>query len=353
VAAHPSAHLAPQTLRRLSVLGVTSAALALAAPAHAHVGASNPVATNFEARIIAMRPPAPGVTAKIVDGDGSLWLRSSPSTTVLIPGIQDEPLLRFDPNGVWVNTRSLTAQSDKIDRADLHPSFNPKLRPVWHRLTRAHVYIWHEHRLHALEVFAKVPRPPSVLGRWSMPMVIDGRHHALDGVLIYHRPGPVWPWFVLAAALALASAATMLRSRELGQHVAVRAALVVTLSVWAVRVGRDLYGRPAVSVDNWIDLGLTCLIGAGLVYSLLQRSPGGRLLGAFLAGFGGLAQAATTMPAFTRSIALSELPSTLVRVLLALALGLGADTAIITMREPLGDRGDEERPADSSVLDRG
>ena len=56
-----------------------------------------------------------------------------PCDLVLIPGAEGEPLLRFDRDGVFVNLRSLTAQSDRIDRFDLRPDPNPHARPLWHR----------------------------------------------------------------------------------------------------------------------------------------------------------------------------------------------------------------------------
>ena len=124
--------------RALVASAAVAAALTAPAAASAHAGTSAPVATNFDARIVGFRPPAGGLEAKVVDGDRKLWLRVPAGTTVVVPGLLGEPVLRFDAKGVWVNLRSLTAQTDRIDRFDLRPSANARARPLWHRLTGGH-----------------------------------------------------------------------------------------------------------------------------------------------------------------------------------------------------------------------
>ncbi|MGH2972636.1 MAG: hypothetical protein ACRDNM_06245 [Gaiellaceae bacterium] len=109
----------------LVVVGVFVFAGAVPGPAAAHVGKTLPVATDFTARITA---PVPGITSKVADGDQSLWVRAPATGVVDVPGILGEPLLRFDGRGVWLNLRSPTAQSDRIDRTELRPSASGCLR---------------------------------------------------------------------------------------------------------------------------------------------------------------------------------------------------------------------------------
>jgi hypothetical protein len=316
---------------------VVVAALVMPDAALAHVGKSAPVATNFAAHINGLRPASEALEAKVVDGDRQLWLRVNATTTVLIPGAENEPLLRFDRDGVFVNLRSLTAQSDRIDRFDLRPYPNPKARPLWHRLSSGHSYRWHEHRLHALEPLARGQHATAVVGRWAVPLLIDGQPHTLAGTLVYHPPGSAWPWILLACALAAIAAATLAISSSVTRRVAVFAALAATLLVWMVRIGRELYGRPGVGVGGYIELALTSVVGLALLWGLLHRDEEVRLFTAFLVGFGCLYQGLTMLPVMTHAIALTELPTAVARPSVAAILGLGGGVLAITLQQQFSD----------------
>ena len=322
--------------RRICVCGAVAAALVLPEGAFAHVGRTAPVATNFEARITAIKPPSPVVEAKVVDGDRQLWLRTRADAVVVIPGAEGEPLLRFDPAGVQVNLRSLTAQADRIDRLDLRPDTNPAARPHWHRLTSDHSYRWHEHRLHALEPLARGQRRRTVLGRWSVPLLIDGRRHSLAGVLVYRPPRFTWPLVILAVSIAALTTGTLAISATAARRTAVVAALVASLLVWVVRIGRELYGRPGVDAGGYIEIVLTSLVGTGLVYGLLHRDEGVRLFVALLAAAGCLYQGLTMLSVLTHAVALTELPTAPARLAVAVLLGLGGGVLAITLHERLG-----------------
>lgn len=330
--------------------GAVLTALILPNAAFAHVGKSAPVATDFQARISGITPPSDAVEAKIVDGDRTLWLRSKTNATVLIPGAEGEPLLRFDSAGVFVNLRSLTAQSDQIDPFDLRPDPNLHAPPLWHRLSSGHTYLWHEHRLHALEPLARGRRKTTVLGRWTVPLLIDGHRHALDGVLVYRPPGSAWPWILLACALALLTVAARAVSPTAARHVAVAGALAATPLIWAIRISRELYGRPTVGITGYIEIALTSLVGVGLLYGLLHRDRHVRLFTAFLVGFGCLYQALTMLPVLTHAVALTLLPTPAARIGLASILGLGGGALALTLREQFGaDTTEETAEAEASL----
>lgn len=329
-------------MRRVLVAsGAVVTALVLPGAALAHVGQSAPVATNFEAKIGGVTPATGAVAAKIVDGDQQLWLRATANATVLIPGAEGEPLLRFDRDGVFVNLRSLTAQSDRIDRFDLRPDPNPHARPLWHRLTSDHTYLWHEHRLHALEPLARGHRTTAVVGDWSVPLRIDGRRHALEGVLVYRPPSSAWAWILLACALAAIPSGALALSSSVAQRMAVLAALLGMLLVWAVRVGRELYGRPSVGISGYIEIALTSLIGIALLYGVLHHDQAVRLFTAFLVAFGCLYQGLTMLPVLTHAVALTALPTLAARIGVAAILGLGGGVLAITLRVQFADSVDE------------
>lgn len=317
---------------------VAAGALALPGVASAHVGRTAPVATNFRARIVGFQPPAGALDAKVVDGDQTLWLRVPATATVLVPGVLGEPLLRFDPRGVWLNLRSPTAQTDRIDRFDLRPSANPHARPLWHRVASGHAYAWHEHRLHLLEPLARTRSSAGVLGPWSIPLIVDGRRHTLNGVLDYRPPGPGWAWIGLTCLLGLAAAAATVLARERGPQAAVALGLAATLLIWAVRVGRELYGRPAVGTIGYLEIALTSVVGVALLVGLLNRDRDVRVFTAFLAGFGSIYEGLTMLPVLTHATALTALPSGVARVAVVLILGLGTGALIGSGAEELRER---------------
>jgi len=313
--------------RTLVASAAVAATLALPAAASAHAGTSAPVATNFDARIVGFQPPAGALEAKVVDGDRELWLRVPAATTVVVPGVLGEPVLRFDAKGVWVNLRSLTAQSDRIDRFDLRPSANARARPLWHRLTGGHAYAWHEHRLHVLEPLAHGRTDAATLGPWSVPLLVDGRRHTLNGVLEFRPPGPGWAWLALACALAAGTSAAAVLLRG-GRQLAVVLGLAATLLIWAVRVGRELYGRPTVGTGGYLGVALTSAVGVALLAGLVHTDRDVRLFTAFIAGFGSLYEGLTMLPVLTHATALSVLPSAVARVAVMLILGLGTGALV-------------------------
>ena len=112
-------------MRVVALSIVVVACLAVASPAAAHSRAPT-VALDY--RLTLAATSLPGVDADVIDGDRSLRLRVDPPHTLLVRGLLGEPVLRFEPSGVWVNRASPTAAVDRIT-----PS-SPSL--TWRRGTR-------------------------------------------------------------------------------------------------------------------------------------------------------------------------------------------------------------------------
>src|SRR4029078_10204752 len=92
----------------------------------------------------------------------------APPTTLGVLGDLQEPMIRFDSRGVWVNRHSPTAAGAKLIRATAGNGAS------WSHATPRHRLRLHRHRL----------APPTDLrsgavGRWSIPVELDGRHTAL------------------------------------------------------------------------------------------------------------------------------------------------------------------------------
>ena len=95
------------------LLAVTAVALALLAvvlvapPVGAHsLGGVEP--SNYRARVLAVRPPVPGLTVEVVDAGTRLRLVNTGPRDVVVLGYQSEPWLRVPPGGVvtWHDRRA-------------------------------------------------------------------------------------------------------------------------------------------------------------------------------------------------------------------------------------------------------
>ena len=207
------------TLVRLwgCLLVALTAGLAVPAPAAAHFK-SGRLSTDFEARVGSFRPPAPGVRARVLDGDLRLELRVPPWRSIVVLGLLGEPFLRFSATGVEANLASPTASSARvIEAADTVSSAGGDVAPreSW---TRARL---------ARGTVRPVPivRDPSTQARavanWSIPLVVDGRRTTLVGSEWYASGPSPWPWFVAGALLvALGGVGARLLSRRMQRLVA-------------------------------------------------------------------------------------------------------------------------------------
>jgi hypothetical protein len=318
-------------MRRAAGVSAVLAALVLPGTAAGHVVRGAPVATDFSARIRGLVPPADAVRAVVIDGDRQLSLTVGPSMRVAIPGALGEPLLRFSPGGVFVNRRSLTAQSDRIATTDLRPVTDPRAPPQWHRLTTGHTYRWHEHRLHALEPLAAGRSSEADLGRWSVPLLIDGRRHALIGTLRYRPPGATWAWIAGACGIAILTCALVAVSRPAWQRATVLIAVAAALLTGTIRIARDLYGRPDLTASNYLDIAFTTAVGLALLLALLGGRGGVPLFTACLVGIGSLFQGIALSPIVTHGYALTALSTTAARAAVTAVLGLGAGLLAVTL----------------------
>jgi hypothetical protein len=323
-------------MRRAAGLFAAIAVLVLPGTASAHVVRGAPVATDFSASIRGLVPPADAVHWAVVDGDRQLYLRVDPPATVAIPGALGEPLLRFTAAGVFVNRRSLTAESDKIATGALRPVANPHAPPRWSRLTSGHTYRWHEHRLHALEPLAAGRASEADLGHFSVPLVIDGRRHALIGTLRYRPPGRSWAWIAAGCGIALLVCALVAAARPAWEGATIAVAVAAVLLTGVARIARELYGRPDVTASGYLGVGFTVAIGAALLWALLRGGGGVPLFTACLVGIGALFQGIALWPVLTHGYALTVLPTTLARVAVTAMLGLGAGLLAVTLWAQFG-----------------
>ena len=110
----------------VAVLVALGAVVATPEPASAHgVGGIQP--SNYETRIVSVRPTVPGLEIRSVDLGNRLEVTNRTGHEVLILGYDGEPYLRVGPRGVFENIRSpatyvnrtLTGGTPVPARADL------------------------------------------------------------------------------------------------------------------------------------------------------------------------------------------------------------------------------------------
>ena len=325
---------------RAAGLALAAACLALAAlpgVADAH-GPVAPIATSYLARIGQL--PA-GAQAKVIDGDQRLWLRVSPTETVVVLDYRGAPYLRFSPSGVAVNRNSTMFYFNQTP-AEIPPSgLGPATPAKWSRASAGHEYSWHDGRLHALAAVAIAPGTAYV-GRWSIPVRVNGAPGVIAGGL-WHADDPSLVWFwPIVVLLACTLAARRVNRPELDLGLARGLSVAALVGIAVAGVGRELHGRPAVSVFQMVTLAV---IGAFVVWAslrLLRRRSG--YFTYFAIGFVAIWEGANLIPTLLNGFVLAATPAFVTRAACVVCLGCGIGLLVIASR--LIGEGDPEEAAD-------
>jgi hypothetical protein len=294
--------------------------------AQAH-GPVAPVALDYLARVD--HPPA-GLVAKAVDGDQRMWLQALASETVVVLDYQGAPYLRFGHSGVEVNESSAMYYLNQTPVAAVPPpGLGPGTPPKWVRVSTGHEYGWHDGRLHALATVA-LPRGASFVGRWKVPIVLDGRRSAISGGLWHaNRPSIVWFWPIVVL-VACVIAAWRVRRPALDRWTARLLAVGVLAAVTAGAAGQGLRGRPSVSAFHLVELGIIlAFVLWALVRVLAQRAG---YFTYFAIGIVGLWQGLELVPTLLYGFVLIALPAAVARVATVLALGAGVGLVLMGFR---------------------
>jgi hypothetical protein len=318
--------VARRTRALLALVAAGAVSAGTPGTAAAHVGRTAPVATSFLAAITEV--PG-GIDARVVDGDQQLWLHADAGLTVVVLGFEGEPFLRFSSRGVEANERSPAYYLDRGRPAAVPRDATPRAAPLWHLLRRGHAYAWHEDRLHSLAAAARQPGSDRV-GRWTVPLRIDGRPHRIVGSLLYAPdPSLVWLWPVVVATLCCIAFLRLRRPRVNECLLAVLAATTLT-ALLAGRAGRDLYGRPNVSGHALAGLGVTAaIVAVGAV--VLLRSSEWRAVVALLVGVAGIYEGLTLLGTLLHGFVLSGFPAAAERSAASACLAAGVGLLLVVV----------------------
>ena len=332
--------------RALLVLAAALLGVALLpATASAHVGRTPPAATDYLARISYLPP---GLEARIVDGDQAIWMRARPAMTVMVTGLRGEPYLRFSPAGVAVNVRSATWFLNRVRPAGVPRDVTSSTPPEWTPLTALHSWTWPEGRLHTPALSAHLAGN-TYLGRWVVPLVVDGRGTVIKGGLWQSAPASLlwfWPLLLLVACIP---ALLKLREARLEAQVGAGLAGVALVSATVARLGRELYGRPTVSSWQLVLVATTCLVA--VLLALLYGRRDWRPVAGIVIGVVALAQGLELVSTLREGWVLAVFPAWLERTATGLSLASGAALLVVSIAGALPARAEEE--VDSELLVRG
>ncbi len=310
--------------------------------AQAH-GAVDPVATSFLARLSAV--PA-GLDAKVVDGDLRLWLSVSPSVPAVVLDYRGAPYLRFSRSGVAVNVNSVMYYLNLTPVQAAPSRVSPAVAPRWQQASSGHQYSWHDGRLQGLASVALAPGTRYV-GRWNIPVTIDGQMRSIVGGLFYApAPSIVWFWPILVL-LACALAAWRVRRSALDDRVVGSLAAAALIGIAVAGVGRELHGRPTISVSQAVTFAVVLGFVAWGVRRVLARRLG--YFSAFMISVAAIWEGVQLVPTLLNGFVLAAVPAFMARTAAVVCLGCGIGLLVFVFRladqrepEELGDEYDFE-----------
>ena len=315
--------------RRVTSAALLGAVVVLAAnPAGAQAhGPIAPVASSYFAKVLAL--PA-GIEAQVVDGDLRMWLRVPAAESVAVLDYRGAPYLEFSRRGVAVNRNSAMYYLNQTPFAQTPPAnLTARTPPSWHRVSEGHAYEWHDGRLHALATVALAPGA-SFVGRWSVPLRVDGRPAAIAGGL-WHAEAPSIMWFwPIVVLLACVLAARRVHRRRLDVLIARTLAMVGLLAVAIAGFGLQLHGRPGVSIFQLVELGFILAFVAWGLWRVLLGGPG--YFAAFLIAVGAIWAGAVLIPTLLHGFVLIALPAFLTRAVAVICLAAGAGLLLLVFR---------------------
>jgi hypothetical protein len=196
-------------------------------------------------------------------------------------------------------------------------------------VSSGHDYEWHDGRLQALAAVALAPGT-SYLGRWSVPLQIDGRRGAVSGG-VWHADDPPLVWFwPIVVLLACVLASWRVRRPLLDARVARLLGVAAVSAIAVAAIGRGLHGRPTVSVIQLIELGFVLsLVSWALLHVLTARAG---YFAYFVIAFVAIWEGLNLLPTLLHGYVLVALPGFLARSATVLCLGAGAGLLLLVSR---------------------
>lgn len=305
---------------RKRIVAPIVACLTLAAPASASAHASSPtVALDYRLVLDDPARALDNASVSVLDGDRALRV-SVREGTLTVFGDLHEPMLRIGPRGTFVNRASLTAAAQRLTTGGRG----------WRRVGGS-TYVWHDHRL--------APPPydggrAGAVARFSIPASYDGRPAAIGGTFVRYPRPPLWPWLA-GAGVAVLGVVVLLRLRP-----AARAPLATALGVLAgagaltALVAFGVADAPNGRVA-WVQIALGSALAVAVAGGLVRLHGERRMVLAGLLGAAAAVASIGSLGVFRHGVVISLLPTTVSRVVCALAVtaGIAAAGTVFVARE--------------------
>jgi hypothetical protein len=293
----------------LAVLVVSLAVLAGPPTAAAHIRSSI-LAVDYRASVF---PHPAAISARVYLSDRALRLGVAPGHRLVVLGYQGEPFLRLTSAGVEVNQGSLTAAG---------VGFATRSGGVgWRLRSRTPSVIWHDARLRGL--------PPGVeRGRWTIPLVLDGRRVGLTGELVRVSRPATWGWFLLGVPFVVGAAVLLSRRRRPELRIGAVAFGLAATACMLVADAAFVFDTYA-SEGKWLEFGNVLVFGlVGAAFAVRGPLQGRAVAGGVL-GLLALSIGLSHIPVFLHGLVLSGLGGGLTRTVVALTIWLGAAATVV------------------------
>ena len=340
------------TQLRVGVLISTVLVLLALSPASAQAhGASDPVASSYLARIASV--PA-GMRATIVDGDLRMWLRVPSRGSVYVLDYQGAPYLHLEGGRIWANEESQMYYFNQSPPVNPPFGLHRTTHPRWVQVGSGTSYEWHDGRLQALAIVALAPGTARV-GSWRIPLLVNGRRTTISGTLWYRgAPSIVWFW-PIAVLLLCVIAAWRLQDAAIDAWMGRLLAVLTLLGITLAAVGRDLHGRPGLSVFGLVELAVV-LTFVGWALSRIIRDRATSLI-LFLIAVVAAWEGVSLIPTLLHGYVLLAVPPVLGRLAAVVCLGgamaLGFVIVRLLQREEGGEEAEAARPATAGNVAQG
>ena len=334
----PSSGLVAMVLRRLGRAAALALAglLALAGPASAHaIGGAGP--TNFQTRILAVKPAVPGIDVRVVEAGSRLELTNTSGREVIVLGYASEPYLRIGPDGVFENERSPATflNKDSLGQVQVPSTADAKAAPEWKKVSGANHAAWHDHRVHWMgqqpppEVQDAPGQVHVVNPTWTVPLRLGEQQIAVTGDLRW-VPGPSpLPSIVVAVGLCLLALVAG-RLRSWPRLLAVLLGLLIVIDVvYTGGTWTALRSTVAVKAYGSLIAAAGWAVGVVAIVQLLRNKlESGLFYLIFAAGLMTVIGGLGDLPALTSSQLVSDLPDWATRAAVASKVGLGLGIAL-------------------------
>lgn len=287
-----------------------------AAGAHVRTGR---VAVDYRASVSPLGSPSAGaIVVRVYESDLAIGLTLERNHQVVVLGYVGEPFLRIGTRGVEMNESSATAAGLGLLKGA--PKGGAAV-PDWRLRSTRRSLIWHDARVRGL------PRGVE-RRRWTVPLVVDGRHTRVNGeIWRVGAPSP-WPWLGLGAVFLAFTALLLARRR---QPLLRTAAIVLGVLTAAVTIPTEAGFALASTASEgaWLEgANVLAFTLAGLAFVVFGSRDARALAGGAL-GLLGLAVGLSKLPVLLHGVVLSALPDFAARAGVVLQIGAGAAATAI------------------------